>query len=138
MKVAGLTGGIASGKSTVANLFASCAAGVSALWGPLHGGANVKVIDMLESIHRGKQTAREYIEAAKDKSSGIRLMGFGHRIYKNFDPRATMLRASLWTSAACFKVGAQAYTSGPPSPSSWSMYIPTPAAYAVFQFLRGT
>jgi len=79
--------------SSRANLFASCAAGVSALWGPLHGGANVKVIEMLESIHRGKQTAREYIEAAKDKSSGIRLMGFGHRIYKNFDPRATMLRA---------------------------------------------
>jgi citrate synthase len=79
--------------SSRANLFASCAAGVSALWGPLHGGANVKVIEMLESIHRGRQTAREYIDAAKDKSSGIRLMGFGHRIYKNFDPRATMLRA---------------------------------------------
>jgi citrate synthase len=52
----------------------------------------VKVIEMLESIHRGKQTAREYIDAAKDKSSGVKLMGFGHRIYKNFDPRATMLR----------------------------------------------
>ncbi len=78
--------------SSHANLYASCAAGVSALWGPLHGGANVKVIEMLESIHRGKQTAREYIDAAKDKSSDVRLMGFGHRIYKNFDPRATMLR----------------------------------------------
>jgi len=78
--------------SSRANLFASCAAGVSALWGPLHGGANVKVIEMLESIHRGKQTAKEYIDSAKDKSSGVKLMGFGHRIYKNFDPRATMLR----------------------------------------------
>ncbi|MGB5539477.1 MAG: citrate synthase [Gammaproteobacteria bacterium] len=78
--------------SSRANLFASCAAGVSALWGPLHGGANVKVIEMLESIHRGKQSATEYIAAAKDKSSDVRLMGFGHRIYKNFDPRATMLR----------------------------------------------
>ncbi|MGB5473923.1 MAG: citrate synthase [Gammaproteobacteria bacterium] len=78
--------------SSRANLFASCAAGVSALWGPLHGGANVKVIEMLESIHHGKQSAAEYIAAAKDKSSDVRLMGFGHRIYKNFDPRATMLR----------------------------------------------
>jgi citrate synthase len=78
--------------SSRANLFASCAAGVSALWGPLHGGANVKVIEMLEAIHNGHQTAEEFIKLAKDKSSGVRLMGFGHRIYKNFDPRATMLR----------------------------------------------
>jgi citrate synthase len=78
--------------SSRANLFASCAAGVSALWGPLHGGANVKVIEMLEAIHKGKMSAQEYINAAKDKSSDVRLMGFGHRIYKNFDPRATMLR----------------------------------------------
>jgi citrate synthase len=78
--------------SSKANLFASCAAGVSALWGPLHGGANVKVIEMLEAIHNGNQTADEFINLSKDKSSGVRLMGFGHRIYKNFDPRATMLR----------------------------------------------
>ncbi|MGB5260915.1 MAG: citrate/2-methylcitrate synthase, partial [Gammaproteobacteria bacterium] len=78
--------------SSKANLFASCAAGVSALWGPLHGGANVKVIEMLEAIHNGNQTAEEFIELSKDKSGGVRLMGFGHRIYKNFDPRATMLR----------------------------------------------
>jgi citrate synthase len=78
--------------SSQANLFASCAAGVSALWGPLHGGANVKVIEMLEAIHSGHQTAEEFIKLAKDKSSGVRLMGFGHRIYKNFDPRAIMLR----------------------------------------------
>jgi len=79
--------------SSQANLFASCAAGVSALWGPLHGGANVKVIEMLEAIHRGKQTPQEFVEQARDKSSNVRLMGFGHRVYKNFDPRATMLRA---------------------------------------------
>ncbi|MDH5514859.1 MAG: citrate synthase [Gammaproteobacteria bacterium] len=78
--------------SSRANLFASCAAGVSALWGPLHGGANVKVIEMLEAIHQGNQSADEFINLSKDKSSGIRLMGFGHRIYKNFDPRAMMLR----------------------------------------------
>jgi citrate synthase len=78
--------------SSNANLFASCAAGVSALWGPLHGGANVKVIEMLEAIHRGKLTAEEYIRQAKDKSSQVRLMGFGHRVYKNFDPRAILLR----------------------------------------------
>ena len=78
--------------SSKANLFASCAAGVSALWGPLHGGANVKVIEMLEAIHNGNQTADEFINLSKDKTSGVRLMGFGHRIYKNFDPRATMLR----------------------------------------------
>ncbi len=78
--------------SSRANLFASCAAGVSALWGPLHGGANVKVIEMLEAIHKGSMSAQDYITAAKDKNSTVKLMGFGHRIYKNFDPRATMLR----------------------------------------------
>lgn len=78
--------------SSHANLFASCAAGVLALWGPLHGGANVKVIEMLEAIHKGNMTADEYLNAAKDKSKNVRLMGFGHRVYKNFDPRATMLR----------------------------------------------
>jgi len=78
--------------SSNANLFASCAAGVSALWGPLHGGANIKVIEMLDAIHKGKLTPQAYIDAAKDKSSQTRLMGFGHRVYKNFDPRATLLR----------------------------------------------
>jgi len=78
--------------SSHANLFASCAAGVLALWGPLHGGANVKVIEMLEEIHKGNMTADEYLQAAKDKSNNVKLMGFGHRVYKNFDPRATMLR----------------------------------------------
>lgn len=78
--------------SSGANLFASCAAGVSALWGPLHGGANMAVIEMLEAIQNGNMTAEEYVALAKDKDSPVRLMGFGHRVYRNFDPRATILR----------------------------------------------
>ena len=78
--------------SSQANLFASCAAGVCALWGPLHGGANVAVIDMLEAIYKGGLSPEEVISRAKDKNSGFRLMGFGHRVYKNYDPRAKMLR----------------------------------------------
>lgn len=78
--------------SSGANLFASCAAGVCALWGPLHGGANVAVLDMLEQIHQGDLSVEDYMRLAKDKNSGIRLMGFGHRVYKNFDPRAQMLQ----------------------------------------------
>jgi citrate synthase len=77
--------------SSQANLFASCAAGVCALWGPLHGGANVEVLRMLERIHAGRMTAEEYVRLAKEKDSGMRLMGFGHRVYKNFDPRARIL-----------------------------------------------
>jgi citrate synthase len=77
--------------SSGANLFASCAAGVCALWGPLHGGANVEVIQMLETIHKGGMTAEDYVKLAKDKNSKTRLMGFGHRVYKSFDPRAQML-----------------------------------------------
>jgi citrate synthase len=78
--------------SSQANLFASCAAGVCALWGPLHGGANVKVLQMLEQIHNGRITAEEYIQLTKNRDSKVRLMGFGHRIYKNFDPRALVLQ----------------------------------------------
>jgi citrate synthase len=78
--------------SSKANLFASCAAGVCALWGPLHGGANVEVLEMLDQIKAGGMTAEQYLELAKKKESGVRLMGFGHRVYKNFDPRATLLR----------------------------------------------
>jgi citrate synthase len=77
--------------SSHANLFASCSAGISALWGPLHGGANVAVLNMLMKIHEGDMTPEEYVRLAKDKSSDIRLMGFGHRVYKNFDPRAKLL-----------------------------------------------
>jgi citrate synthase len=78
--------------SSKANLFASVSAGVCALWGPLHGGANVEVLEMLEQIHKGGLTADKYIEMAKQKGSGVRLMGFGHRVYKNYDPRAKMLQ----------------------------------------------
>jgi citrate synthase len=84
--------------SSQANVFASVAAGAGALWGPLHGGANVAVLEMLEQIHKGGLTAEEYIRLAKDKNSGVRLMGFGHRVYKNFDPRAQILKR------ACDKV----------------------------------
>ncbi len=78
--------------SSRANLFASCAAGVCALWGPLHGGANVAVIEMLEAMHKGGLTPEQCLKMAKDKDSGFRLMGFGHRVYKNFDPRARILK----------------------------------------------
>ena len=77
--------------SSQANLFAACAAGVCALWGPLHGGANVAVLEMLDQIHRGHISPEDYVRMAKDKDSKVRLMGFGHRVYKNFDPRARML-----------------------------------------------
>jgi citrate synthase len=78
--------------SSRANLFASIATGICALWGPLHGGANQSVIEMLEMIERDGRDYRKYIDLAKDKSSNFRLMGFGHRVYKNFDPRALILK----------------------------------------------
>lgn len=78
--------------SSRANVFASCAAGISALWGPLHGGANVEVMEMLDGIHRGGLTPDECVQMAKDKNNAFRLFGFGHRIYKNYDPRAKILR----------------------------------------------
>lgn len=78
--------------SSEANCFASCAAGVCALWGKLHGGANEKVIEMLQDIHNGGLSPEECIKMAKDKTNPFRLMGFGHRVYKNYDPRAKMLK----------------------------------------------
>lgn len=78
--------------SSGANLYASISAGISGLWGPLHGGANQEVIEMLERIVADGCNYKKYIDMAKDKHSGFRLMGFGHRVYKNFDPRATLLR----------------------------------------------
>ena len=78
--------------SARANLFSSCAAGVSALWGPLHGGANVEVVEMLEHIYAGGMTAGQCIARAKDKNDPFRLFGFGHRVYRNFDPRARVLK----------------------------------------------
>lgn len=80
--------------SSHANLFASCAAGVSALWGPLHGGANVDVVEMLERIHKGGISPEQCIRDAKDKSNPFKLSGFGHRVYRNFDPRARILKES--------------------------------------------
>jgi citrate synthase len=80
--------------SSQANLFASISAGICALWGPLHGGANQKVIEMLERIQADGGDYRKYIAMAKDKSANFRLMGFGHRVYKNFDPRAKILKAT--------------------------------------------
>ena len=78
--------------SSRANLFASAAAGVCSLWGPLHGGANQAVIEMLSEIHRSGDDGSKFITAAKDKKSGKRLMGFGHRVYKNYDPRAKIIK----------------------------------------------
>ena len=78
--------------SSRANLFASAAAGVCALWGPLHGGANQAVLEMLEEIHKAGDDGSRFIAAAKDKNSGKRLMGFGHRVYKNYDPRAKIIK----------------------------------------------
>ncbi len=80
--------------SSHASLFASVSAGVSALWGPLHGGANQAVIEMLESILADGGDVDKYIAKAKDKSDPFRLMGFGHRVYKNFDPRALIIKDS--------------------------------------------
>jgi citrate synthase len=78
--------------SSRANLFASAAAGVCALWGPLHGGANQAVLEMLKTIHREGDDGSKFIAAAKDKNSGRRLMGFGHRVYKHYDPRAKIIK----------------------------------------------
>ena len=83
--------------SSGANMFASCAAGVSALWGPLHGGANMAVIQMLEEIRKSEMTPAAYMEKVKDKNSGLRLMGFGHRVYRNFDPRSRILQKAADT-----------------------------------------
>jgi len=79
--------------SSRANLFASAAAGVCALWGPLHGGANMAVLEMLEAIHKEGDDGSRFVTAAKDKNSGRKLMGFGHRVYKNYDPRAKIIKA---------------------------------------------
>ncbi|HSD06707.1 citrate synthase [Flavobacterium sp.] len=78
--------------SSHAGLFASISAGVSALWGPLHGGANQAVLEMLEEINANGGDADKYIAKAKDKNDPFRLMGFGHRVYKNFDPRAKIIK----------------------------------------------
>lgn len=78
--------------SSGANMFASTSAAVCALWGKLHGGANQAVIEMLEHIRKADYTVKDYIEKVKRKENGVKLMGFGHRVYKNFDPRSKILR----------------------------------------------
>lgn len=80
--------------SSQANLYASISAGVNALFGPLHGGANEAVLDMLQQIHESGDTVEKYVERVKNKEDGIRLMGFGHRVYKSFDPRAKIVKAT--------------------------------------------
>jgi citrate synthase len=79
-------------RSSGANLFASITSGICALWGPLHGGANQEVIEMLEQIRAEGGNVKKYVELAKSKDSKFRLMGFGHRVYKNFDPRAKIIK----------------------------------------------
>lgn len=80
--------------SAETNLFASISAGIAALWGPLHGGANEAVVNMLQRIHDEGGDVDKYVEMAKKKVGGFRLMGFGHRVYKNFDPRAKIIKAA--------------------------------------------
>ncbi|MBX3427414.1 MAG: citrate synthase [Pirellulales bacterium] len=84
--------------SSNANLFASISAGINALWGPLHGGANEACVAMLERIRQDGCNVKKYVDMAKDKDNNFRLMGFGHRVYKNFDPRATIIKE------ACHKI----------------------------------
>lgn len=78
--------------SSMANIYASVTGGITALWGPLHGGANQKVLEMLEAIHADGGNTQKYVAKAKDKDDPFRLMGFGHRVYKNFDPRAKIIK----------------------------------------------
>jgi len=80
--------------SSHAGLFASISSGISALWGPLHGGANQAVLEMLEGIRQDGGDTKKYMAKAKDKSDPFRLMGFGHRVYKNFDPRAKIIKVA--------------------------------------------
>lgn len=80
--------------SSQANLFASISSGINALFGPLHGGANEAVLDMLQHIHDSGESVQQFIERVKNKEDGIRLMGFGHRVYKNLDPRARIVKAT--------------------------------------------
>lgn len=93
--------------SSLSNLYSSIAAGIGALWGPLHGGANQEVIEMLLEIANGGGDVKKYVELAKTKGTGVRLMGFGHRVYKNYDPRAKILKE------ACHKVLAKIQTKEP-------------------------
>ncbi len=78
--------------SSLSNIFGAISSGIAALWGPLHGGANQAVIEMLKNIKKDNSNYKRYIDLAKDKTSTFRLMGFGHRVYKNYDPRAKIIK----------------------------------------------
>jgi citrate synthase len=90
--------------SSDANLFASISAGICALWGPLHGGANQACVEMLEQIRADGGNVKKYVDLAKKKDSSFRLMGFGHRVYKNFDPRATIIKRTCDKLLAKLKI----------------------------------
>lgn len=83
--------------SSNASVFASISAGIDALWGPLHGGANQEVLEMLEEIQKAGGDHKKALERAKDKNDTFKLMGFGHRVYKNFDPRAKIIKKACDT-----------------------------------------
>ncbi len=78
--------------SSQANLFTSISGGINALWGPLHGGANQAVLEMLEKIRTGEDDVQTFVKKVKNKEDGVKLMGFGHRVYKNYDPRARIVK----------------------------------------------
>ena len=78
--------------SSQANLFTSISGGINALWGPLHGGANQSVLEMLEKIRTEGGNVEEFVRKVKDREDGVKLMGFGHRVYKNYDPRARIVK----------------------------------------------
>lgn len=86
--------------SSDANLFTSVSAGINALWGPLHGGANQAVLEMLDEIKASGSTAAEFVRRVKNKEDGVKLMGFGHRVYRNYDPRAALVRETAHTILA--------------------------------------
>ncbi len=90
--------------SSDANLFASISAGICALWGPLHGGANQACVEMLEMILADNCNVGKYVDKAKDKNGSYRLMGFGHRVYKNYDPRATIIKRTCDKLLAKLKI----------------------------------
>jgi len=83
--------------SSHANLFASVSAGINALFGPLHGGANQAVLEMLERVQKAEYSTDEFMAKVKNKEDGVRLMGFGHRVYKNYDPRAAIIKNTAHT-----------------------------------------
>jgi citrate synthase len=91
--------------SSNANLFASVSAGVNALFGPLHGGANQAVLEMLEQIHASGDDVATFVKRVKNKEPGVKLMGFGHRVYKNYDPRAAIVKGA--TSKVLTRLGVQ-------------------------------